>query len=79
MEGYREVAALGAWYSNASLITYISYYGDKSESYVNNKDFPRNTQKRPFTQLLPLTTHRPTVRLKIDLQQTGRLKAPKPS
>ena len=31
--------APGAWHSNTSLITQISYYGDKSESYVNNKNF----------------------------------------
>lgn len=29
----------GAWHSNTSLITQISYYGDKSEPYVNNKNF----------------------------------------
>jgi hypothetical protein len=42
MEGYRGVA-LGAWHSNASLMTCISYYGDRSESYNNNEDLPRNT------------------------------------
>jgi hypothetical protein len=31
--------APGAWHSNASLITKISCYGDKNESYVNNKNF----------------------------------------